>query len=691
MSGSGQVFRGMRHGLLAGICAAGLWSPDVSAASDGLRLAQAGMMSSQPRSGPAAPPSTPPAGPGGLSNRPAAPPATPAMPGLRPDVVQQGAGPSIVAPRPPASIVQPPAAASVAPAPAGAAEAAPSGPFAVAQTPEGYRASNLRFVAGPSTYVIPTAEIRGSSLSRDELSRLLDPASPASLAERVAGLRADEIVIPELRTETGIGPGRQSAVYRDIRLSGVASGRIEKATGGNGSFDGTSPDGPSRGAFARMDMGDIDAALMVSLLDKAPPGTSPELKRIYGSVAIESLTSEGPKGNRSRIARLAGRDFRARPTRDGWLATANAFAGHTDLNTAPPAERSRVVGAMVDLFEAFEVGALEATGIEFSDADKKETAGRISRIAYTGGGSPGEFRVEGFEAGGEDGGIRIANFSVGGISLSPMLSAARELAGKTAELTPAEIRRLVPVIGSVRMSGIEVNTKGDAPKGEAPMRITLASLELLADNLVDGVPTDLRLSLRNLSVPLEAAARNETARPLAALGYDKIDASLTANLGWEAPGQELVIRELSAEGAGMGRLLVRGVVGNLSKDAFSPDEALAVVAWMSATARSLEVIVQNAGLFEKLLAAQAAEKKRSVDELRREYGMMAAVAVPVMLGNSAAAKAVGQAVARFVAKPGRLVIEARARDAAGLGVADFAAAPDPTALLDKLDLSASAE
>jgi hypothetical protein len=71
--------------------------------------------------------------------------------------------------------------------------------------------------------------------------------------------------------------------------------------------------------------------------------------------------------------------------------------------------------------------------------------------------------------------------------------------------------------------------------------------------------------------------------------------------------------------------------------------------------------------------------------------MTAAVGIPVMLGNSAAAKALGQAVARFVAKPGRLSVEARARDAGGLGVADFAGAPDPVALLDKVDLKATAD
>ena len=67
------------------------------------------------------------------------------------------------------------------------------------------------------------------------------------------------------------------------------------------------------------------------------------------------------------------------------------------------------------------------------------------------------------------------------------------------------------------------------------------------------------------------------------------------------------------------------------------------------TARSLDIVVRNGGLLERILSQQATAKKRSIDDLRREYGVAAVVAIPVMLGNSPAAKALGQAVARFVA------------------------------------------
>jgi hypothetical protein len=62
-----------------------------------------------------------------------------------------------------------------------------------------------------------------------------------------------------------------------------------------------------------------------------------------------------------------------------------------------------------------------------------------------------------------------------------------------------------------------------------------------------------------------------------------------------------------------------------------------------------------------------------------------------MLGNSAQAKTLGQAVARFVAKPGRLTISATTKDPAGLGLADVIATPEPAAILNKLEITATAE
>jgi hypothetical protein len=141
----------------------------------------------------------------------------------------------------------------------------------------------------------------------------------------------------------------------------------------------------------------------------------------------------------------------------------------------------------------------------------------------------------------------------------------------------------------------------------------------------------------------------------------------------------------------MGNATLRGVLGNLTKDVFSPDSTVALVALVGATAKSLDLTVENQGLFERALAEAARKQGKAPDDLRREYGMAAAVAVPAMLGGSPAARNLGQAVARFIAKPGRLRISARSKEATGLGVSDMALLGNPSAIFDKLDVTATVE
>jgi len=167
--------------------------------------------------------------------------------------------------------------------------------------------------------------------------------------------------------------------------------------------------------------------------------------------------------------------------------------------------------------------------------------------------------------------------------------------------------------------------------------------------------------------------------------------SFATAASWNEPGREIVVREVSLRGSDMGTAVLRGVIGNVGKDVFNVDPAVAMVAVVGATARSVELSVENNGLFDRLLAQQAKKQGKSADDLRREYGRAAAVAVPAMLDKSPSAKSLGQAIARFIAKPGRLTISARAKDAAGLGLSDLIGAPNPAAILDKLEITATAE
>jgi hypothetical protein len=166
---------------------------------------------------------------------------------------------------------------------------------------------------------------------------------------------------------------------------------------------------------------------------------------------------------------------------------------------------------------------------------------------------------------------------------------------------------------------------------------------------------------------------------------------MNAALGWDEGSSELRIREVAVRGAEMGSASLKGVIGNVSKDVFNTDTAVATVALLGASARSLDIAVENKGLFEKLAAEAARKQRKTPEAVRREYAAAAAIAVPALLGNSGQAKQIGQTIASFLARPGRLSIAARTRDPAGLGVADLATLGEPAAVLEKLEVTATTE
>lgn len=567
---------------------------------------------------------------------------------------------------------------------------------AAAQQTADVTLEGLSFGMGGVVYRAPRVEFKGTPLSRAELERLMSSASGLQPAARISAVTAREIVMPEVVSEL-VGPqGRQVTTYRDVVFRNVAAGRIASVTAASGLFSAPTVTGQAEGTFGRFSIDDVDLGLAVSLFtDKATSGAA-ALKRLYGAFSLDALSMPDKDGAMLRIARMSGRDFSARPTREGWAGALETLSKNPDIAAAPPEDRKRAFAVMAEIMDAFEIGLLEMTGFEFKSGKTGEGDGKIGRIAFTGGsgGRPGEIQVDAIELAMPDGTIKIGGMAFGGMSLKPLFEGLQNVAATAPEeMSPGDMRKLLPLVGNLRLSGMDVDMPGDPGEDGKPgprVRFALGGVEIVAEKPLEGLPTDVRLAFRNVVFVVPPTADNDGAKQLRSLGYERVDMSLAASLGWDAAGQQILLRDLSLNGADMGGVVIRGVVGNVPKDVFNPDTAVAMVALIGATARSLDITVENRGLADRILRRDAAASGRPVEELRREYGSMAALGVPMMLGNSAAAKSIGQAVARFIAKPGRLVIQARAKSAAGLGIGDLAV-PDPTAVLNLLDVTATSE
>ena len=555
---------------------------------------------------------------------------------------------------------------------------------ALAQTAEGATLENVTFGAGALTLRAPRVEVRGTALSRADLTALLDPASTEGWAARLAKLNAREIAIPELRVEQSVGGKAQFAVYRDLTARDVAAGRVGRleAAGAEIRVDG---EAAGTGRYGRIRAAEVDMAEIARLYVERAASPGP-MRRIYGPFSVEDVSFTDKKGVEVRVARTEGGGFSARPVKDSWAGLTQRLA-----EAAPgAADARRVYPALAELFDAVESGSLEMSGLTVRDPSRKEPVDvAIARVAYAGAGRPAELRFEGIEVGTPEGRMKLASVVSSGFSLAPTMEGLKALGERTDPVDPADLRRLAPTLGSLRFSNLSF--EGKATSGEGAVRIGLRGAEFRAERPVNGVPTESRLSMDGLTVAIPADTKQDGLRDVAALGYRELDLSWIMEVGWSEAARELAVREFSLSGRDMGTARARATIAGIGKDVFDTDTAIAAAALMGASATRLDVTLENSGLYERIVAQQAKAQGRGTEELRRDYAMLAAAGIPAVLGGSPTAKAIGQAVARFAAKPGRLSLTARSKSAAGLGLVDFTTAGDPTAILDLLEVTATAE
>ena len=257
-------------------------------------------------------------------------------------------------------------------------------------------------------------------------------------------------------------------------------------------------------------------------------------------------------------------------------------------------------------------------------------------------------------------------------------------------------RRFVPKLGTLAFRGVDLDVPDETAKETNPsapnIKLGVKQFEIATGDEFEGMPTALRLKLDNLAMTVPPDSKEEGLKDLLAMGYSAIDVSAVLDGRWNKDTSDFVISSLGAQGVNMGAVNLKGTFGNITSDVFSGDQAAAQMALLGATLRNVTVAIENKGLFEKLLEREAKKQGKSAGQMRKELGAAAQIGIPMFLGGGAQAKQVAAAVAKFLVKPNRLTVEAKARSAEGLGVADFMAAQnDPQALLEAVELTARAE
>ncbi|MBY0260520.1 hypothetical protein [Methylobacterium sp.] len=554
---------------------------------------------------------------------------------------------------------------------------------------------DVTFAFGDTVLKAPRITASGTRLSKDELTALLKSGPGESWPARLVRLDAASFAIPELRVERA-GPAAAPVVtYRDVMARDVRAGRIAELTAAGASILVAGGPQKGTGTYGRLRATDVDLAVLARLYGEPGDGKS-ALQRVYATFSVDEVAYVDARGTAVTIARIEGRDLSGRQIPATWTGALQAFTG-VDYDTIAPADRTRLLTLGADLAEAVSLGTLEATGLSVQEAKPRDAFRLgIARMGMTNAGGT----LEDITFSGGDGAkARIARLSLDGFSLSPTIAALRKLAALTAEPSEADLRLLTPAIGTLALKDLSLDLPPEPATPRGPrdpadatgaMHVGLRDAALNFAPPRDGVPTAGRISLSGLTLPASAVAGVPGLGSLGLYGYSDLDLAVVADTSWDEAARELKLSEVSISGKDMGRVRINGMIGGIGPEVFNPDVAISSFAMLSATAKALDLTIENTGLFDRFIAAQSKVLSLKPEELKQEYVTASVFGVPAILGNSAGAKAVGAAMGQFVTKPGTLSLSLRPKNGTGIGMLEFGAAPTPAALFDRLDVNAKA-
>jgi len=508
--------------------------------------------------------------------------------------------------------------------------------FTPAQAAQDVTLENVTLTVGPGTYRIPRIEVAGSSLDQAGLRALFD-GSPSTepLAARVAKLSATSITMPEIQYEQSMTLGSATTTskgrYENVVAHDVVDGRAKSL-----SWSGMSM--TSSGTGAAKPAGDSQPGGTQAGSPQTTVETSATMGAFQGHdidfAFLIRLYTEGAGSGANPPAQVYG------PFKLGSISI--AMKSGTDA------------ASKIDIAEMASDGFTAHLGKKswLSITDE------LKSLSAAGSQSPGEpekatdiFRLLGemLES------VDTGSYDIKGIAIT----------------------QTAPKPVNLRIGAIEMGYSREAPaQGASPLLPAQGGLRFAIDKVAFSVPDDLK---------------DETTRRLIAMGYKDMSLSVAVEGRLNQAGDELVVNEFSLSGDNMGKATISALLGNVTDDLFSSDEAVRKTALMGMTAKNLAITLENGGLFDRLFSELASEQNKTPEQLKTEYSMIAMVGVPGFLGGSGDSKALGQAIAKFIAKPGTLDVKAVAKDPAGFGLADYGATGGrPADILDQVEISAEA-
>ena len=403
------------------------------------------------------------------------------------------------------------------------------------------------FEDAPQTveYSVPSASVRDVVVpSSSEL--VFDMQHPMrSIGEfytLISETEFREFKVPELIGEQKIstqseGTTTNTFVYRNMSMAGMSGGILGRTEAGPISFDIVLPEGEGSMQFEieQVTAGEMDFGAMARILDpRAYEGGRGDgvWRPIVSDVAYSGFTGTGPDGATFQLGSITLSNLDGRQTEEPF---SNAFDRLFDTSIATEEKDEAVLKAVLSLYSAWRLGAIEMVGLSVSVPNQPvsfELGGlSLSGISNEALASLAMSNLRGAGPGGFGtlNKLELREF------VFPDLQALIELGEKAGEsegsASTADVRAIMAAMPRFSHFGLHGVAGGPNPADA----VTIGSFTIDIGEWGGILAGTTETRLVDLYIPRELLLRDpKTAEPFRALGFERLVLGMSATSDWSA-------------------------------------------------------------------------------------------------------------------------------------------------------------
>ncbi len=427
---------------------------------------------------------------------------------------------------------------------------------------------------------VPQATVEEANLGYGTMTEIFGGRGDLPLSKRIELFAARRVVAPEILVTQTVGGSEQKLVYRNVVSEGIADGRVSRFSAEGASFEfgvdgnGGEAGGKKRltGSLGPMTVQDMDAAYLARLYtDKAGPQDK-EAKPVYGPSSVKDIVfSDGEA--RFGYAEIRSSGISMAMTDQPLLETLNALSAVSAPDELPPAERQAYFTRILSIIDMTKKADIEMLGLNMEvpakDGDKgKKIKFATDRLAIQLDGQTLDATLNGLSMAEGESHFKISEAALSGFSWSPTFKALEQMVAlDEQQLESFPFTTLLPEFGTVRLAGIDADLPGSVENGETSpstaerVRFSLKEYEAALTKPRNGIPTDIRVSYQDLTVPVPANIEEKTLAELRKLGIDELVLSSSLEAAWDEAQQTLVIKEISTSLKDLAGFSFSGVMG----------------------------------------------------------------------------------------------------------------------------------